>query len=279
MGLTQPEWEEHVRNFTSVGVSDPLKNFSFASSPTGSFERLRMDVSIDQPISSSDAQGKITLIDFSQNNLTGSAAGFEKSKSLFRYEKVFFSSISPFFDEMESDTKVRPRSFISSSNVAEYNARRAPLHDIPLNEEPQDDPRFSLDFSVAAALNEDIVTIFSTLDEIDNAIGAPELMFSQDYPALENLRDIYFNKLTEKVNFKEFLQFFRWFDKSIGNVVDQVLPKKTKFLGTNFVIEPHSLERGKVQYQFKDQYVGESFRSDLKGVILLRQIVGRLGRF
>jgi len=100
---------------------------------------------------------------------------------------------------------------------------------------------------------------------------------TQDF--LENLRDIYFNKLTEKVNFKEFLQFFRWFDKSIGNVVDQVLPKKTKFLGTNFVIEPHSLERGKVQYQFKDQYVGESFRSDLKGVILLRQIVGRLGRF
>ena len=144
---------------------------------------------------------------------------------------------------------------------------------------PEDDARFSIDFSVANALNEDIVTIFSTLEEIDNAIGNPELLFSQDYPALENLRDMYFNKLIKKVNFKEFLEFFRWFDRSIGDSVENLMPKKTNFLGVNFVIEPHSLERSKLQYQFNDMYIGEDFRTDLKGMLLLQQIAGHLRRF
>ena len=181
---------------------------------------------------------------------------------------------------MQSDVKVRPRSFVSGSNLDEFReSQKAPLYEIPSNEEPEDDPRFTIDFSVANALNEDIVNMFATLDEIDNAIGSPELAFAIDYPRFQNLRDMYFNKLTEKVNFKHFLEFFRWFDESVGSTLEQLVPKKTDFLGVNFVIEPHSLERGKVQYHFNDQYIGEDFRSDLKGTYLLQQIVGRIKKF
>ena len=129
------------------------------------------------------------------------------------------------------------------------------------------------------ALNEDIITIFASLDEIDNAIGDPSLRFASRYPSLENLRDIYFNKLTKKVNFKEFLEFFRWFDRSVGTMIDQLVSKKTNFLGVNFVIEPHSLERGKLQYHDNSTYIGEAFRSDLKGQLLLQQIEARIRRF
>ena len=274
--LTEKEWKEHVRNPTSVGVEDPVSNFNFNTVPTGAFERLRLDISIDQPVSASDSSGTISLVDFTQNEITGSGRGFEASKLLFDYEKVKFSSISPFFDTAASDVKIRARSFVSSSNADEFNASRAPLYEILPNDEPQDDPRFSIDFSVANALNEDIVTMFATLDEIDNALGGANLQFSPDYPGLQNLRDTYFDKLEGKVNFKNFLEFFRWFDKSIGTLIEQLVPKKTNFLGVNFVIEPHSLERAKVQYQFDGQYIGEEFRSDLKGIILLQQIAGVL---
>ena len=279
-GLLKEEWLEHVKNPTSVGTKDPLTNFNFVTTPTGSFQRLRLDLSMDQPISASDSSGDISIVDFSQTGLNAAGQGFEPTKTLLKYDKLFFSSIAPAFDEMQSDVKIRPRSFVSGSNLDEFReAQRAPLYEIPSNEEPEDDPRFTIDFSVANALNEDIVNMFATLDEIDNAIGSPELAFAIDYPRFQNLRDMYFNKLTEKVNFKHFLEFFRWFDESVGSTLDQLVPKKTDFLGVNFVIEPHSLERGKVQYHFNDQYIGEDFRSDLKGTYLLQQIVGRLKKF
>ena len=121
--------------------------------------------------------------------------------------------------------------------------------------------------------------MFGTLDEIDEAVGTANLQFSPDYPQLQVLRDNYFHKLEKKVSFKEFLEFFRWFDTSIGTMLEQLIPKKTNFLGVNFVIEPHSLERAKVQYQYNGQYIGEDFRTDLKGQYLLQLIEGRASKF
>ena len=158
-------------------------------------------------------------------------------------------------------------------------AESAPVYDIPKSEEPTDNERFSIDFSVVDALNEDIMTIFSTLDELDNIIGNPELMFSSDYPGLENLREIYFNKLTGQMNIKGFFEFFKWFDTNIGTFVSQLLPRKTKFLGTNFVISSHALERPKVQYNFEDIYLGDSNRDALKDTILLQLLQGEFSRY
>lgn len=277
--LTEPEWKEHVRNPTSVGVEDPRKNFNFNTVITGAFERLRMDLSIDQPISASDSSGQIILTDFSQNNIHGTGSAFESSKTLFNFEKVNFTTLPPAFDDLENSNKIRPRSFVSSSNITDFSAAKAPLYEIPPNDQPQDDARFSIDFSVTSALNEDIVTMFGTLDEIDDALGGANLQFSADYPQLQVLRDNYFNKLEEKVSFKQFLEFFRWFDTSVGTMLEQLVPKNSNFLGVNFVIEPHSLERAKVQYQYNGQYIGEDFRTDLKGQYLLQLIEGRASKF
>jgi len=277
--LAVDEWSEHVRNPNSVGVITPTENFNFETTKSGSFQRLRLDVSMDQPISGSDSLGDILLTDFTQNGLFATGSGFMASRTLFKYDKVLFTSLPPAFDDLENTNKIRPRSFVSASNITEYNASPAPFYEIPPNELPQDDARFSIDFSVAAALNDDIITMFATLDEIDDAIGKPNLQFSPDYPDFQNLRDVYFNKLEKKVTFKQFFEFFKWFDTSVGTMIEQLVPKKTNFLGINFVIEPHSLERSKLQYQYQGQYIGEEFRTNLKGEILLQQISGRARKF
>ena len=43
--LLKKNWYEHVRNFKSVGVSDPRVNFNFDVYPTGAFERLKCRLS------------------------------------------------------------------------------------------------------------------------------------------------------------------------------------------------------------------------------------------
>lgn len=279
--LTEGETLEHARNFRSVGVEEPLTNFNFVTNVSGSWERLRVDASCEQPISKSNTDGTFEVFDFSQNEYHVQGSGFEGSKQVLAPERFFFSQLSSRFDEASSNNKVRIRSFNSYENVVLHGGEIAPIYEIPRNEAPQDDTRFSIDFSIMDALDEDIVRIFSTFDSLDNVLGDPELVFSQDYPSLADLRDVYFNRLTDKIRLREFFEFFKWFDGILGisTFVEQLVPRKTRFLGTNFVIESHMLERPKHEYQFSDIYLGENDRHGLKGTILLQQFASVLKRY
>lgn len=278
--LTEEEWPEHVRNFKSLGVQDPSLNFNFVTNQTGSFERLRLDVSTDQITTESNTSGQIELFDFSQNSWHFSGSSFPATSSVIVPERFFYSYISPKFDEGSTIEKVRPRSFLDYQNVLSSSyAQVAPLYRIELSEEPTDNTRFTIDFSIVDALDQDIVGIFSTLDALDNIIGNPELLFSPDYPGLAYLRQVYFNRLTDKVNLKSFFEFYKWFDTNIGVFLGQLVPRKTKYLGTNFVIESHMLERPKMEYLYSDIYLGDTNRHGLKDTILLQLVTGDFKRY
>lgn len=278
--LLDQEWKEHVRNYRSVGVQDPKVNFNFDTISTGSWQRLRMDCSSDQIVTQSNGSGTIELTDFTQNNLPMSGSAFPVDSRIIVPQRFYFSYVSPKYDEASTTNKIRVRGFQDYNEVLDSPwAEQAPVYDIRKSEEPTDSSKFSIDFSVVDALNQDIVTLFSTFDELDNAIGSPELLFSSDYPDLENMRRIYFNKLTGQMNIKGFFEFFKWFDTNIGTFVAQLLPRKTKFLGTNFIIEQSAIERSKVEYKFEDIYIGESNRNALRDTILLQLIQGNFSRY
>lgn len=258
--LNDQEWIEHVRNFKSLGTSDPETNFNFVPFGTGSFERLRVDADIDQPVTMSDSNGDIVIFDFSQNGFHLTGSNFETTKRVIKPETFNYSFLSPSFDVAQTDNKVRIRSLTSLDPEYPY-ATTAPVYDVPIDQYPDDDTRFSVDYSTVAALNEDIMKIFSTLEFFDNALGRPELLFSDSYDDIEQIRKVYFNRLEEKVNLTQFFKVFKWFDSSFTDIFEQLLPRKTKFLGVNFVIESHVLERHKYRYMFDDIYLSDSSRS------------------
>lgn len=276
--LTDVESKTHARNFKSVGVEDPSKNFNFVSNVSGSFEKLRVDVTIDQQVTQSTAGGSAVLFDFSQNQNHFNATGFEASKQIIKPERFDFEVLSSDFKSGENPNKIRIRSFLNSTLAETNGVSLAPLYSIPQNEQPKDDKRVQIEVSALQALNEDIMNIFGTLDYLDNAIGSPELVFAQDYPTLRNLRRIYFNRLTDKVKFSQFFQFFKWFDDTVGDLLEQMLPYDSKFLGTSFVIEPHALERPKFIYNYYDMYLGEENRGG-KELLLLQQLVANMRKF
>lgn len=279
--LTSEESSEHIKNFRSVGVDDQLTNFNFVTSKSGSFERLRMDVSLEQYVTKSDSAGTIYALDYSQNNIHMTGSGFEPLVNVFYPQRMFYSQLSPRFDEAATNNKVRIRSFKSFENVQLYGGEVAPIYEIARSEQPNDDVRFSIDFSIADALNDDIIKIFSTLSSFDNALGNPELLFSPDYPALEDMRDVYFNRLTGRVRLRQFFEFFKWFDSVLGvsTFIEQLIPRKTRFLGTNFVVESHMIERAKLEYLYTDIYLGENNRHYNKQDIKLQQFSTLLKRF
>ena len=82
-----------------------------------------------------------------------------------------------------------------------------------------------------------------------------ENLFAVNYPDLDKIADKYFNRLTDKVVFKKYFEFFKWFDSNFSNMIADLLPTTTEFLGVNFIIESHILERHKLQYQQADVHI------------------------
>lgn len=279
--LTVTEWKEHIRNYKSLGTRDPKINYNFVKAESGSFERVRLDSLTKQDQrEASGTLGSLTFLDFSLNNMHLTGAGFPIDADSMVGELFDYSYLSPYFDEASTNEKIRVRGFLNQDIIDETPwAGVAPVYEIVKSEEPTDDVRFSIDFSLIDALNRDIVTLFSTFDAIDNALGAPELLFSPDYPDLDRLRNIYFNRIGGRLNFKAFFEFFRWFDTSIGTFIEQLVPRKTNFKGTNFVIESHMLERHKLEYFSNEMYLGDDNRLRINDVLLLQQITGFMRKY
>lgn len=275
--LSENEWKEHVRNPTSFGVEDPLTRLNFITSQSGSFGRLRLDVTCDQEVTSSSG-GNILLFDFSQGE-NHIRVGSLTDTNVISQRESLFTTLSPKFDESSSDNKVRVRSWNQYENWLTEGGEFGVLQQIPKNEQPNDDTRFGVEISISQALDEDIMRSFSSHDFFDNAIGDPNLLFSDDYYDLENMRDVYFNRLTGPVNIRNIFNFARWFSTNIGNMIQQLVPSNTTYLGTNFVVESHVLERSKVRYRWGDSYLGENDRRGLTGAIFVGQVVADLKRF
>jgi len=279
--FTIQEWSEHIRNYQSLGVTDPSKNWNYVYTVSGSFEKLRLDSFSKQTDRTASApNGSITFLDFSENNMHMFGTGFPTDSDSFLPEIIRYSHLSAYYDEALSIDKIRVRGYLDDALIdANPWASRAPVHQIVRSESPTDDTRFSIDFSLVGALNNDIVNMFSTFEALENAIGSPELVYSPDYPDLETLRNIYFNRLKEKLNFKAFFEFYSWFDSSISNFIEQLIPRKTVYKGTNFIVESHMLERHKQEYYSSEIYLGENDRNRIKDNLLLQQIAGTLRRF
>lgn len=277
--LEPAEWREHARNPSSAGVMNPHINFAFGNRLSGSWERLRHDVTMQQQVVSSSAAGIISLFDYSQNSQHYSGS-FPASTRVLRPIVHGYSYISPNIDEAVTSEKVRVRSYDDVDKVKHTPwAASTPVYEVPKYEEPQDDPRLSIEFSLVDALNRDMITMFATLDELDTALGAPENDFSSNYPNLEHLKELYFNRLTGKLNFRAFFDFFRWFDSSVAYFVEHLIPRKTVYYGTNFVVESHLLERHKKQYFHFDMYLRESEKPRIEDRILLQQVAGVAKRY
>jgi hypothetical protein len=143
-------------------------------------------------------------------------------------------------------------------------------------EVPIDDNRFGIEISMVRALNEDMALMFGGHEAIDNLYGNPADMFSTEYSGERHLREIYFNRLTDPVSFKNVFLFAKWFESNIERLVEQLLPFNTDFKGVNLVVESHMLERHKMKYNWADIYLGENDRRSLRGTLGLSLLTADL---
>lgn len=254
--LEDLEWKEHTANYNSSGVRDPKINFNFITKESGSFERLRIDATFDQDITGSDQFGKIKIFDYSQNNFHLTGSGFVQNSSVLGKLESIYSSMNPKFDERSESNKVRVRSYQDYSFAESENCEVTPVYEVPRYENGSDDTRLGIEVSIVQSLNEDMINMFSDFESIDNALGDCTNLFEESYSDIEDLNEIYFNRLTASPEYSNVIIFSKWFESSLEKLISQFLPSNTKFLGVNLVVESHMLERSRMRYNWNTNYNG-----------------------
>ena len=278
--LTSSEKKDHAFNPFSVSTDNPAKSFAFPNQPIrelvnnenvttplgkysgnyggtlpdGSWERLRQSFENlqEDPTPAEIASNQFVLIDTTQNNdhatIFGDLSGIKK-------ENIMYTITSVDFDDNSSTNKVRIRSFQDFETAEEAHAHHGVLTNLPLQEVGVDDRRFSIESSIVHGLNEDISNIIGDTSILNEYLGAPELEFAVDYPDIRKLNDIYFRRILRDIDYNVVIEFQRWFNNNFAAIVEQFIPYTADFLGINFVVESHMLERHKMEYKQGDVHV------------------------
>jgi hypothetical protein len=271
------EFSAYVKNPLNHSSDNVKSNYNFMTIQSGSHQKVRIHTSGKQGTTASNGSGQIKVFDFSQENNHFNGYNFEPNKLLIRNKNFIREVISPNFDLNSSENKIRVRS-VQDENLLETNtfATIAPVYEVDPAEEVFDDTRFSMDISVMKGLNENIVNAFPGFDEIELALGKPNLLFSDNYHDLYNLRKVYFENLIQKLDLNKYRELFKWLDTAFTDIVFDSLPRNTKFLGINFIYESHMLERNKIKYLYDEIYLKSLPRNADRGNIFLSQFVANI---
>lgn len=271
---TDREFTAYVKNPSSYASNNVKSNYNFFQVQSGSNQKVRIHTSGKQATTASNANGELRIFDFSQEENHFSGYNFESNKRVIANKNFIREVLSPNFDLNASENKIRIRSLQSEDLLENHDfATIAPVFEVDPAEEVIDDSRLSFDLSVMKGLNENIVDVFPHFDEIENALGKPNLIFNERYPDLENLRKVYFENVIEDLNLSKYKELFKWLDSSFTEIIFESIPRNTKFLGVNFIYESHMLERNKLKYLHDEIYLKSLPRDPSRGNIFLSQFV------
>ena len=122
---------------------------------------------------------------------------------------------------------------------------------------------FSLEFSIAKNVNNDISRLLVGLEDFKNILNRNS-MYHYDYKSLLELKNNYFSRYEkdEKINYTSLINVYRYLDNIMTNLISDMIPNKSKYLGFNFIYESHILERSKYQHKNSDSRISIQDRYD-----------------
>lgn len=109
---------------------------------------------------------------------------------------------------------------------------------------------FSIEKNPYQNISEEMLKWFGTIKDFNNLIGKPKYKYEASYKEIDTLRRMFFRKVDNTVDFEKFVDFYKWIDDGVSQMLSQLLPASTN-INSNFstVIESHILERNKIQHK------------------------------
>jgi len=110
---------------------------------------------------------------------------------------------------------------------------------------------FSLEKSMYASISEEMIKMVSTIKDFSNLVGEPVEKYRPRYENLAMLRKEFFLNIGNDPDIENFLEYYKWIDDSITEIIKQFIPMSADLVESNAnIVESHILERNKYQHQY-----------------------------
>jgi hypothetical protein len=105
---------------------------------------------------------------------------------------------------------------------------------------------FNIEKSMYQIISDEMLKMFGVMSSLNNLIGNPVNRYKMEYRELLRLKDKFFEKVENEIDLEKYIEFFKWFDQSIGDMIQQLIPISANFSPSlKTVVESHILERNK----------------------------------
>ena len=113
---------------------------------------------------------------------------------------------------------------------------------------------FSVEKSMYQSISEEMLNFLAASKEasaMENLIGKPVNKYRDKYKDLEKLRNIFFERVGGTPDVDRYIEYFKWLDTSISQMIQQITPVSSNFSSVRNMIESHVLERaGKYRHKY-----------------------------
>ena len=256
--LSDEELKAHSYDAANYGRQQPNWPPTFLSSLTGALDYSAPFTKLDTlalhwnffNVTSSDSNGEFTVEDASSGSVeAASQYGLDWLGGIIKYQMTGYAE--EFF---ENDTQVVNKEYIFSAK--QQNPETLNGNDLVKILDTDDVTRtkeskpisyyISIEKSMAQVINDEIMNWFATIKSYNNLIGDPVERYKQEYSGLQHLRELFFSKVNNSINFEKFFEFYKWIDSSLSMMINQLVPASANSSDkVRNIVESHMLERNK----------------------------------
>lgn len=261
--------EAHSKDASAFGPLEPHKSAYLVKNTTDFFRQIEAPQSKTLALSwtfdtvtgsGNSSTGSPTLSDanfFVPDLSSGSLATTSSYGWLGPVVNVLHSGKGDFF--LPYDTNAVNREYVysakqlapdilNSSNMVEV---RTQDDDLFTRETRPQNYFYAIEKSQAAIISEEMMKWFATIKDFNFLIGNPVNRYRQEYKALGQLRELYFRSVGNTMDFERFVDFFKWVDDALSQMLMQLVPASANFAEkVRTMIESHVLERNKYWSKF-----------------------------
>ena len=214
-------------------------------------------------ITGSNASGQFEVQDFSSGSSDG-RYGTELSTLLFKQH----TGRGDFFPV--SSTGSISREYISTyrqqvpENLNSYTSVNILNRDDELFTRRTKPVKFtySVEKSMYQTISEEMINFIAAASDasaLETLIGDPINKYRQNYKALEKIRSIFFERIGNTPDLDKYLDYFKWLDSSVSEMVQRLAPASSKITDVANVVESHLFERGgKYTHPFPTMHFGSN---------------------
>ncbi len=203
-------------------------------------------------VTGSDSSGVFYASDFSSGSLSdnhqGSLFANINSRQHTAKGEFFATSSHPAKKEFVYTDKPQLPEYVAASdmiNILDHDVEVFKRSSKPVNY------YFSLENSMYRNISERMIQLFASVDDMNNLVGEPVNQYRPNYKAMEKLRTIFFNKVGNIPDLQKYLDYYKWVDSAMGDMLIQLFPASSRHSeDVRVMVESHILERPKYHYHF-----------------------------